>query len=125
MAVDFFGRPAATHTTLPMLHLLSGAPLVFGYCLRTAPGRFVLRSSGLIEHRRTGDRRQDCRRILDRLHSSLEAAIRQNPDQYLWAHSRWKHGHWRPGMKGVRRGESIPPVAPTETADGSAAGRRP
>lgn len=108
MPVDFFGRPAATHTTLPMLHLLSGAPLVFGYCLRIGPGRFVVRSSAPIHHSPSGHRRRDCRAILETIHRELETAVRGAPEQYLWAHSRWKHGHWRPGMPGVRRGESVP-----------------
>ncbi len=114
MAVDFFGRPAATHTTLPMLHLISRAPLVFGTCLRRGAGRFVLSSSPVILHPPSGDRRTDCRAILERLHAELEAAIRAHPEQYLWAHSRWKHGHWRPGMRGVARGEAIPAGAAGE-----------
>lgn len=117
--VDFFGRPAATHTTLPMLHLLSRAPLAFGYCLRTGPGRFVVRSSPLLRHRATGRREDDCRAILEAIHSELEVAVRAAPEQYLWAHGRWKHGHWRRGMPGVGRGESVPATA------GGAAGRRP
>jgi len=117
--VDFFGRPAATHTTLPMLHLLSKAPLTFGYCLRTGPGRFVVRSSRLLSHRPTGRREEDCRAILETIHGELEKAVRETPEQYLWAHGRWKHGHWRPGMPGVRRGESVSAAA-AETA-----GRRP
>lgn len=109
--VDFFGRPAATHTTLPMLHLLTDAPIVFGYCLRTGQGRFVVRSVLLEAPPRTGRRVEDCRAILEAVHERLEAAIRSAPEQYLWGHSRWKHGHWRPGMPGVRRGESIPATA--------------
>ncbi|MEZ5333526.1 MAG: lysophospholipid acyltransferase family protein [Thermoanaerobaculia bacterium] len=109
--VDFFARPAATHTTLPMLHLLTGAPLVFGYCLRTGPGRFLVRSAPLVTPPKTGRRVEDCRAILEVVHQRLEAAIRSAPEQYLWAHGRWKHGHWRPGMPGVGRGESIPAAA--------------
>jgi KDO2-lipid IV(A) lauroyltransferase len=108
MAVEFFGRPAATHTTLPMLHLLSRAPLAFGYCLRTGPGAFVVRSSPLLRYRPTGSKEADCRAILGWIHGELEAAIRAAPEQYLWAHGRWKHGYWRPGMPGVGRGESVP-----------------
>ncbi|MGH9465498.1 MAG: lysophospholipid acyltransferase family protein, partial [Thermoanaerobaculia bacterium] len=99
LPVEFFGRPAATHTTLPMLHLVSRAPVAVGYCLRTGAGRFRLESAGLVRHAPTGDRIADCRAILARIHEALETAIRRHPEQYLWAHSRWKHGHWRPGMR--------------------------
>jgi KDO2-lipid IV(A) lauroyltransferase len=116
LAVEFFGRPAATHTTLPMLHLVSRAPVAVGYCVRTGPGRFRLEGPGLIRQAPTGDRVADCRAILSRIHGQLEAAIRRHPEQYLWAHSRWKHGHWRPGMRGVSRGERIPAPAPGEAS---------
>lgn len=114
LPVEFLGRPAATHTTLPMLHLVSRAPVAVGTCLRTGPGRFRLESAGLIRHAPTGDRIGDCRAILARIHAELEAAIRRHPEQYLWGHSRWKHGHWRPGMRGVRRGERVPAAAARE-----------
>ncbi len=118
LPVEFFGRPAATHTTLPMLHLVSRAPIAVGYCLRTGPGRFRLESAGLVRHLPSGDRIADCRAILAEVHGRLETAIRRHPEQYLWAHSRWKHGHWRPGMRGVRRGERVPAAVA-----GPAAGR--
>lgn len=122
LAVDFFGRPAATHTTVPMLHLVTKAPMCLGCCLRKGPGRFEIVTSELIEHRPTGSKEDDVRAILTRLNRELEELIRAHPDQFIWGHSRWKHGHWRPGLAGVRRGESIPKeVHPHEdTTPGSA-----
>lgn len=117
IAVDFFGHPAATHTTLPMLHLVGRAPIAVGFCLRRGRGRFRLEGAGLIRHAPTGDRVADCRAILERIHGELEAAVRRHPEQYVWAHSRWKHGHWQPGMRGVGRGDRIP------AATGEAVGR--
>ncbi len=34
----------------------------------------------------TGDVQQDTQQV----HARLEAAIRKNPDQWLWIHRRWK-----------------------------------
>ncbi len=94
--LDFFGRPAATHVTAAMLHLVTKVPLVFVTCRRLRPGRFEVSMSGLIEHRPTGDKQADVRVILGRLNGELESAIREDPAQYLWAHSRWKYGEWEP-----------------------------
>lgn len=94
--LDFFGRPAATHVTAAMLHLVTKAPLVFASCRRLGAGRFELALSAPIEHRPTGDKEADVRAILGRLNGELEAAIREDPAQYLWAHSRWKYGEWEP-----------------------------
>ncbi len=94
--LDFFGRPAATHVTTAMLHLVTKAPLVFASCLRVAPGRFTIELSERIDIRPSGDKGADVRAVLGRLNEKLEEAIRSAPDQYLWAHSRWKYGSWTP-----------------------------
>jgi KDO2-lipid IV(A) lauroyltransferase len=94
--LDFFGRPAATHVTAAMLHLVTKVPIVFVSCRRLRPGRFEVAMSALIERRPTGDKEADVREILGRLNGELEAAIREDPAQYLWAHSRWKYGEWEP-----------------------------
>lgn len=90
MMVDFFGSPASTHTSPAMLHLITGAPICFGYCLRTGPMSFTLRASPPLDYARTGDRKKDTRAILEMLNSHLEAVIREHPEQYLWAHRRWR-----------------------------------
>lgn len=94
--LDFFGRPAATHVTVAMLHLVTKAPLVFATCRRLGGGRFEIVLSEPIERRPTGDKQADVRAVLGRLNGELEAAIRAAPEQYLWAHSRWKYGRWQP-----------------------------
>jgi KDO2-lipid IV(A) lauroyltransferase len=114
--LDFLGRPAATHVTVAMLHLVTKAPLVFASCRRLAGGRFEIVVSEPIEHRPTGDKEGDVRTLLAALNRELESAIRLAPEQYLWAHSRWKYGEWRPpagfvpisgrlGMVATRRNE--------------------
>ncbi len=94
--LDFFGRPAATHVTAAMLHLVTKAPLVFISCRRLSLGRFEVSMSPFIEHRPTGDKQADVRAILEHLNRELEAVVREDPTQYLWAHSRWKYGEWEP-----------------------------
>ncbi len=88
--VDFFGTPAFTHTSPALFHLITGAPLCFGYCLRKGPMSYKLTALPPIVHKPTGNRHNDVRAILERLNRELEQAIRANPKQYLWAHRRWR-----------------------------------
>ncbi len=88
--VPFFGRPAKTHATAAMLHLVTRTPLCFATCRRAAPMTFDLTLSPLIERERSGDRKADVKAILVALNGFLEDAIRRNPDQYLWGHRRWR-----------------------------------
>jgi len=90
MWIDFFGRPAATYTTAAMLHLVTRAPLCFAVCRRVGPTEFELSTSDLIEHPPTGDRKADVRAIFAVINGHLEEAIRRDPEQYLWAHNRWR-----------------------------------
>lgn len=88
--VPFFGHPAKTHKTAAMLHLVARTPLAFLVCRRTAEWTFELSLSPLIEQPRSGDRNADVEAILRTLNARLEAAIRRDPDQYLWGHRRWR-----------------------------------
>ncbi len=88
--VDFFGKPASTYPSPAMLHLITGAPLCFGACLQTGEKTFELRLEAPIQAQRTGNRKQDAASIMQTLNTQLEAAIRRAPEQYLWAHRRWR-----------------------------------
>lgn len=90
MPVDFFGRPASSHTAIALLHLVTKAPLFFGYCTETAPMRFQFRATGPFRFAPTGDKEADVRRILEHLNRELEAAVRAHPDEYMWGHRRWR-----------------------------------
>jgi KDO2-lipid IV(A) lauroyltransferase len=90
MMVEFFGKPAATHTTAAMLHLVTKSPLCFGWSRRTAPMTFEMKTTGLIRQPPSGDKKSDIRAILERFNRELESAIREAPEQYLWGHRRWR-----------------------------------
>lgn len=88
--VDFFGRPASTHTTPALLHLATKRPMLLGCALRTGPMQFRVLVTDPIIHPRSADREADLRAILTQLNQHLEAWIRAYPEQYLWAHRRWR-----------------------------------
>ncbi|MBN1556581.1 MAG: lysophospholipid acyltransferase family protein [Lentisphaerae bacterium] len=87
---EFFGHPASTHRSAALLHLVTGAPLCFAYSVRLGLMRYRLVAEAPLTFTSTGDKEADTRCILETLNRRLEAAIRANPEQYLWAHRRWK-----------------------------------
>lgn len=87
---DFFGHPAKTVTSPARLHLATRCPIVCGYCVRTGPMKFTMRSSEPLMYEKTSDHDADILRITSDLNKRLEAFIRLYPEQYLWAHRRWR-----------------------------------
>jgi KDO2-lipid IV(A) lauroyltransferase len=90
MMIDFFGRPASTYTAIALLHLVTGTPLCFGYCRRTGEMKYEINAVGPIRHKKTGNKEDDIRAVLTQLTQELETAVRKAPEQYLWAHRRWR-----------------------------------
>jgi KDO2-lipid IV(A) lauroyltransferase len=85
--VPFFGIPAATLTATSRLARVSGAPVV-PFFPRRLPGArgYELTLLPALEDFPGGDVEQDARRIT-RL---IEERVRQQPEQYLWVHRRFK-----------------------------------
>jgi KDO2-lipid IV(A) lauroyltransferase len=90
MRLPFFGHTASVHTSPALLHLITKAPVLFGYCLRTGPMQFKAHVEEPIIHTPTGDRKADTRAILEQYITHIEQAVHKAPDQYLWAHRRWR-----------------------------------
>ncbi len=83
--VDFFGVPACATVGLAKLAAHTGATVIPGFALwEQKEHRYVLRFYEPIEI--TGDAQRDTQALA----SSLEAVIRDYPDQWLWIHRRWK-----------------------------------
>ena len=83
--IEFFGVKACAGSAFVKLAHHSGAAVVPGYALWSdKERRYVLHFEPAVEM--TGDVQQDTQQV----HARLEAAIRKNPDQWLWIHRRWK-----------------------------------
>lgn len=85
--VPFFGIPAATLTATSRLARLSGAPVV-PFFQRRLPGTrgYELTLLPALEDFPGDDINQDTRRLM----ALIETRVRQQPDQYLWVHRRFK-----------------------------------
>ena len=88
--VPFFGRLASTPAGPAWLSLATGAPLVFGTCLRAADGRYEARLMPPILPQGDAADAGAVRALTARHTALLEDAIRQRPESWLWLHKRWK-----------------------------------
>jgi KDO2-lipid IV(A) lauroyltransferase len=88
--VPFFGRLASTPTGPAWLSLATGAPIVFGTCLRGPDGRYeATLTPPLLPAGEAGD--PEAVRALTARHTAmLEAAVRERPESWFWLHKRWK-----------------------------------
>lgn len=84
--LEFLGRPAYTYTSATRLAMRTGHPIVVGSFVRIAPYRYRVVGGAVIRLSRFDDRRKATQVLNDR----LGEAIRMYPEQYLWAHRRWR-----------------------------------
>lgn len=83
--VPFFGKPACTNLTFAKLAARSGAAVIPGFAVWSESERkYVLRFYPEVPM--SGVAEEDTARI----QRAIEAAIRENPEQWLWIHRRWK-----------------------------------
>ncbi|HXZ12380.1 MAG TPA: lysophospholipid acyltransferase family protein [Candidatus Sulfotelmatobacter sp.] len=89
--VDFFGVPAATTSGLARIALRTQAPVVPGFLIWDEQRRrYRLRFEPAVEMVRTGNEDADVRENTARFTKVIEEHIRAHPEQWLWAHKRWK-----------------------------------
>ena len=92
VVIDVFGRPAKTYSTPAVLQQLTGAPIFFIYSLRTGFMRFRIKFSEPLFYKVSKENKAaDILAATQDLSKKLEEIIRQYPEQYLWAHRRWKY----------------------------------
>lgn len=89
--VPLFGKRASTSAGLALLALRSGAPIVPGYVVRDAPDHHTATLEAPIDVPATGDREADVAELTARCNRAMEAAIRKHPEQWMWAHRRFRH----------------------------------
>ena len=88
--VDFFGRPAATTTVVAALAVKTGCALVPARATIGPDRRYRAVYDPPIEWTPSGDKQADIARITQELTRVIEGWIREQPEQWLWIHRRWK-----------------------------------
>ncbi len=88
--VPFLGTPASTPAGPAWLALASGAPIVFGSCLRAREGRYEGRFLPPLVPEGSADDPRAVEALTRRHVALLEAAVRERPESWFWLHRRWK-----------------------------------
>ncbi len=87
--VDFFGHEAATNKGVAIIALRSGATVVPVFMKREGCGhRMIIEKP--IEWVKSGSNKQDILMATALFTKTIESHVRQNPEQWLWIHRRWK-----------------------------------
>ena len=86
MLLNFLGRPARTFTSVSRLAIRTGCPIVVGSFVRVGPYRYRLVGREPLAFKKGDDLAAATQQLNDR----LGEAIRKYPEQYLWAHRRWR-----------------------------------
>jgi KDO2-lipid IV(A) lauroyltransferase len=107
--VDFFGRPAATTSTLAALAMRTGAPVIPLFAFPLPGGRYRMIYEQPVEPP-DPDSPDALREFTQRCTDVLEMYVRRHPELWLWMHRRWRDS---PG--GAL--ESTPGMFPTAKAD--------
>jgi KDO2-lipid IV(A) lauroyltransferase len=90
--VDFFGVPAATTSGLARLARHTGSLVVPAYTYwDKSLGKYRVCAEPPLVLERTEDEQADILAYTARFNKVLEERIRRFPDQWLWAHRRWKN----------------------------------
>jgi KDO2-lipid IV(A) lauroyltransferase len=89
--VPLFGKRCSTSAGLALLALRAGAPIVPVYVVRDGPDHHLATLDAPIDAPASGDRQADVVELTARCNRAMEAAIRKHPEQWMWAHRRFRH----------------------------------
>lgn len=89
IAVPFFGRPAMTAPALALLALHFDCVVLPVRVERRRGARFRLSIYPPLSMLRSGDRSADAAALMAEVNRTLEAWIRERPEQWFWLHRRW------------------------------------
>jgi KDO2-lipid IV(A) lauroyltransferase len=87
--VPFFGRPAMTPSALASLALRFDCDVLPARVERLGGARFRLTVFPRLPLPRTGDHHADVAALMAEVNRTLEAWIRDRPEEWFWLHRRW------------------------------------
>ena len=91
VAVIFFGRNVPTFQGPAIFSLKTGAPIILGCTVRQENGNYTMRFVHVPSNDLVGVSDENILELTRRHVHLTEAIIRQNPEQWMWMHKRWKH----------------------------------
>jgi KDO2-lipid IV(A) lauroyltransferase len=89
--LDFFGRKTSVLVGPAVLSLKTGAPLIFGIAVRQKDYSYKMNIVEISKDDLPDENNAKVAELSRRHLHYLESVIRENPEQWLWMHNRWKH----------------------------------
>lgn len=99
MSVEFFGRPCAAYRGPAVFSLRQGSPIVMPMMMRRPDRGYDIVIEPIESSDLSGPAEENVRILTERHTALLERYIRAHPDQWLWAHKRWKHTEYFLGLQ--------------------------
>jgi KDO2-lipid IV(A) lauroyltransferase len=90
LEVRFMGRRVTTTPAVAMLAMRHGSPVLPIFCVRGPDGGLRIQAEPAVAIERTGNLRRDLQVSTQRVTDAIEHAVCSHPEQWLWAHKRWK-----------------------------------
>ncbi len=90
ITAPFFGMPTGTTNGPAVIHLRTGAPIIFTWCSGGDDGQFYLQFEEPVVVPSSGNKEADEVSVMTLVNAHLEAQIRSQPTQWLWLHDRWR-----------------------------------
>jgi Kdo2-lipid IVA lauroyltransferase/acyltransferase len=88
--VNFFNRPASSAIGPIAFSLKTGAEIIPSFIRRVGTDKHIARVGEPLKLVDTGNKEKDMKENLQKIARILEDSIRKFPEQWLWAHKRWK-----------------------------------
>jgi Kdo2-lipid IVA lauroyltransferase/acyltransferase len=90
VAVKFFGRECMVSAALGRLARQFDCPIYGARSIRLPDGRFMFELTEAIEPSRDADGKIDVTQTMQTITSVIEGWVREQPEQWLWLHRRWR-----------------------------------
>lgn len=103
--LDFFGKPASTHSGISIFSARLGCPVVPAFIIRQPGGGHVIEIQPPHYFEHTGHPADDITRFTADMSRITEDIIRRYPEQWIWFHKRWNKPHKAETRAGVIRHE--------------------
>jgi KDO2-lipid IV(A) lauroyltransferase len=88
--IDFLGRPASTPKGAAAFALKTDCPIIVPMLVRKKLTKHTMYIEGPFTVDKTGDKDQDIKNLTQVYSDVLAKYITQYPEQWFWAHRRWK-----------------------------------
>ena len=88
--VPFLGVKTGTIDGPAIIHLKTGSPLLFSWCVRTSSDTFNIEFESPIVFPSSKDKTADIAKVMTLINDRLSLQIHKNPTQWQWLHDRWK-----------------------------------